>query len=113
MVHHHNEEYLATALHVARVYNFQPLTRRSGAWQQARWETVATKDDADVATLETSSGKHSRLTPKCGLGHVLIGRIGRAMGFAAITDVTEISHVAEIEGIPVPLTALRRVVIQI
>ena len=106
VIHHENEEYLATALHVARDCNFQPLIRRSGAWTQAQWETVATNDDADVAILKTSSGTLSRLTPKYGLGHVLVGGIGRAMGFPAITDVTEISHIAEIEGIPVPLTAL-------
>ena len=106
VVHHNDEEYLATALHVAKECAFQPLIRRSGEWRQAQWETIGTNEDADIAVLKTSSGTLSSLTPRYGMAHVDIGGVGRAMGFPAISDPTEISHVAEIEGAPLPLTAL-------
>ena len=106
VVHHKDQEYLATALHVARSCAFQPFIRRSGLWNRPSWETVGTNEDADVAVLKTSSGTLSGLTPQYGFSHVYIGAIGRAMGFPAITDPTEISHIGEMAGLPIPLTAL-------
>ena len=106
VVHLQDEEYLATALHVAQDCQFQPLIRRSKQWASARWETVGIDERADVAVLKTSTATLSRLTPRYGLGHVLMGAVGRAMGFPAITDPEEVSHIGEIKGVPVPLTTL-------
>ncbi|MXY20275.1 MAG: trypsin-like peptidase domain-containing protein [Dehalococcoidia bacterium] len=105
-IRHQDQEYLATALHVAEPCGFQPLVRRYSEWASCQWETVGTDREADVAVLKTSTANLSPLTPRYGLGHVILGGVGRAMGFPAITDLREISHVAEIDGLPVPLTTL-------
>ena len=106
VVHHQDREYLATALHVAEPCGFQPLVRRYSQWFSCQWETVGIDREADVAVLKTSTAKLTNLTPRYGLEDVVLGRVGRAMGFPAISDPQEISHVAEIEGAPVPLTTL-------
>ena len=106
VVHHQNEEYLATALHVAEACNYQPLVRRNSGWIQARWEMVGRDEDADVAVLRTPNMKLSNLTPRYGLANALIGAMGRAMGFPVLSDPEEISHITETEGYPIPLTVL-------
>ncbi len=106
VVHFQSEEYLATALHVARDCQFQPLVRRTKQWASAQWETVGIDERADVAVLRTSTARLSQLTPRYGLGDVFVGAVGRAMGFPALTDPMEVSHITEIEGVPVPLTTL-------
>ena len=106
VVHHHGGEYLATASHVAKDCSFQPFVRRHGQWGQAQWETIGTNEDADIAVLRTSTANLSHLTPQYGFAHTVLGAIGRALGFPALSNPTEISHVAEIEGMPIPLTTL-------
>ena len=106
VVHLHNQEYLATALHVAKACGYQPWVRRKSQWGSAQWETVGINQEADVAVLRASDARLSPQTPKYGLAGVLLGGVGRAMGFPAITDPEEISHVAEMNGRPLPLTTL-------
>ena len=106
VVHHQGGEYLATALHVARVCGFQPLVRRNSQWSSTQWETVGIDESADVAVLKTNKAKLSGLTPRYGFAHVLIGAVGRAMGFPALSDPMEISYIGEIHSVPLPLTTL-------
>ena len=106
VVHHQGGEYLATALHVADACRFQPLVRRDSQWSYAQWQTVGINAAADVAVLRTSTGKLSGLTPRYGFAHVLLGAVGRAIGFPALTDPQEISHIGEMHGLPMPLTTL-------
>ena len=106
VVHLQDDEYLATALHVAQACQFQPLVRKNKQWASAQWETVGIDEKADVAVLRTSTARLSHLTPRYGLGRVLLGAVGRAMGFPALTDPKEVSHIGDIEGAPMPLTTL-------
>lgn len=106
VVRYGDEQFLATAFHVAEACRFQPLVRRQGAWRRANWETVGVNESADVAVLRTSAGDLSPLDARYGFADVIIGAVGRAIGFPAITDQAEISHFAEIDGLPVPLTTL-------
>ena len=106
VIHHQGREYLATALHVAQGCNFQPLVRRNGQWLSASWETIGRNAAADVAVLRTPTLELSNLTPTYGYAGVLIGAVGRAMGFPALGDPEEVSHITEMEGLPIPLTVL-------
>lgn len=106
VVHHQDKEYLATALHVANDCRFQPLIRRREEWCSAQWQTIGMDESADVAVLRTSTASLASLTPRYGLGNVTIGAVGRAMGFPAISDPEAVSHISDIEGVPLPLTTL-------
>ena len=106
VVHHQDGEYLATALHVAEACGFQPLVRQNSEWRRCQWETVGTDREADVAVLKTSTAGLSPLAPQYGLAGVTFGAVGRAMGFPAVSDLQEVSHVVEFDGRPVPLTVL-------
>lgn len=106
VVHHQGREYLATALHVAQGCNFQPLLRRGGRWLSPSWETIGTDAKADVAVLRVSSGELSNLNPTYGYAGVIIGAVGRAMGFPVLENPEEMSHITEMDGLPVPLTVL-------
>ena len=106
VVHHQGREYLATALHVAKRCKFQPLIRREGRWVPAYWDTIGVDDTADIAVLSTLSVKLSNLTPKYGFAGALIGAVGRAMGFPALADPEEMSHITEMNGFPIPMTML-------
>lgn len=106
VIHHQGKEYLATALHVSQGCNFQPLVRRRGQWLSASWETIGTDARADVAVLRTPTMELSNLTPTYGYPGVIIGAVGRAMGFPVLGDPEEMSHITEMDGLPVPLTVL-------
>lgn len=106
VIHHQGREYLATALHVAQGCNFQPLVRRNGQWLSTSWETIGWDATADVAVLRTPTLELSNLTPTYGYAGVLIGAVGRAMGFPALGNPEEVSHITEMDGLPVPLTVL-------
>ena len=106
VVRHHGEQFLATALHVAKDCRFQPLVRRNGDWRRADWETVGVNEGADVAVLRTSTADLTPLEGRYGFADVIIGAVGRAIGFPSLTDRAEVSHFAESNGLPVPLTTL-------
>lgn len=106
VVHHLDDEYLATALHVAQRCNFQPLIRQDSQWRSAEWETMGKNARADIAVLKTSTARLSSLTPRYGAANVLLGAVGRAMGFPSIPNPNETGHIEEVQGIPVPLTTL-------
>ena len=106
VVHWNGEEYLATALHVAKECRFQPHIRRAGHWWSPQWTTVGIDQTTDLAVLKTAMAKLSNLTPRYGTEGVILGAIGRAMGFPAFGSARDIDHIAEIEGHPVPLTVL-------
>ena len=85
---------------------FQPLVRRNSQWSSEQWETVRTSERTDIAVLRASPAKLSGLTPEYGFKHLLIGAVGPAMGFPALTNPQEISHIGEMHGLPIPLTTL-------
>ena len=106
-IKHDGVEYLATALHVAKDCNFNPLIRRQRKWQAAKWETIGADESVDIAVLKTYPNKLIRLQPRYGTGNVIIGGIGRAMGFPNINDPNELDRYAETpEGHPVPMAVL-------
>ncbi len=106
-IQHDGQEYLATALHVAKDCNFNPLIRRQKQWMQAKWEIIATDELVDIAILKTNTGKLLRLVPKYGTANTVIGGIGRAMGFPAIFNSNELDLYAETpDGHPVPMAVL-------
>lgn len=107
VVHLNDEEYLATALHVAKESNFNPLIRRGGIWKSVQWTTVGTEEDTDIAVLQTSAETLSHLTPRYGIAGTFIGMAGRAMGFPDLGTSKDIHHFLEEDnGIPIPLTVL-------
>ena len=63
-------------------------------------------EQCDVAVLRTSTAKLSHLTSNYGFGNVLVGGVGRALGFPAISDPRDMSHVAQVGGAPIPLGVL-------
>ena len=106
VVHHREREFLATALHVARQCEFQPVVKRNGSWWRVQWSVVGIDEVADIAVLETKPSKLSNLTPEYGHVGITLGAIGRAMGFPALSDPREVDHIGELEGHPIPLTVL-------
>ena len=106
VVHHREQEFLATALHVARQCNFQPLVRRNGFWGRCHWSIVGIDEEADIVVLEPHPANLSNSTPEYGRDGVTIGAVGRAMGFPALSDPGELDHIGELEGHPIPVTVL-------
>lgn len=106
VVHHQGCEYLATACHVAEDCNFSPWVRKDNQWSEREWDIVGVDEQCDVAVLRTSTAKLSHLTPNYGFGNVLVGGVGRALGFPAISDPRDMSHVAQVGGAPIPLGVL-------
>ena len=108
MLRHDGGEFLVTALHVAKGCGFQPRIRWAGEWREAKWETIATDEIADIAVLQSDLQPpiHPNLNPRYGRGEVMLGGVGRAMGFPALFDEAEVSHIGEMQGLPLAVSTV-------
>ena len=108
VVHRDDDEYLVTALHVAKGCNFSPLIRRNGGWRVPSLEFVAMDKDIDIAVFKSLGNvRLSRLTPRYGLSNALIGTMGRAMGFPTTgKPEQDTEYIVEISEDPIPICAL-------
>ena len=101
-----DNEYLVTALHVAKKCGFRPLVRSRGQWNRMEWRTIAISRDHDVAVLETDTVLNSRRIPVLhGEPRGLVfGQIGYALGYPGVGS--SVDHILEAEGRPMPMVAL-------
>lgn len=107
VVHHRGHEYLATAYHVAKVCDFDPLIRRMNEWQRSRWDLIVADEQRDLAVLRTTAPL-APLTPTYGDANTRYGSLGRAMGFPAFDNrsLENLNTFADIDGHPLPVTAV-------
>ena len=107
VVHHRGNEYLATACHVAKECDFNPLIRRMNEWKRIQWDLVVADEHRDVAVLK-SAASLTPLTPAYGDANTRYGSLGRAMGFPTLDNryLETVSEFGDIDGHPLPITAV-------
>lgn len=103
-------EYLITALHVAKLSNFNPLLRFRKQWYENTWQILAVNEQYDIAILKSSielDPKHIPILYGEPEGFVY-GQVGYALGFPRLFDATppNTDHITEANGRPIPLAAL-------
>ena len=101
-----NEQFLATALHVADPCSFNPQVRYQKRWNRLIWQTVGIDIQHDIAVLKSDTLLDSRRIPvKYGEPEGLIyGQIGYALGYPGIGN--SVDHIVEANGRPIPLIAI-------
>ena len=108
LIQHNEQEYVVTALHVAKSCNFEPLIDHQGGWQRSTWQTIGTDEKSDVAVLQRV-GKNDRkialLALQYGFEGVWFGGTANAYGFPGTTPPIEWSR-AEGHSRPVPMSIL-------
>lgn len=81
------QEYMATALHVARECDFNPLIGYGGdEWKTSTWKRIGTDEENDVAVLQRVDEEDAKIVTRepvaiYGKGAVAIGASGIAVGF--------------------------------
>ena len=110
LVNFDGQEYLVTALHVLENCPESGLVRMNSMWNQINWESVIVDEDADIAVLKTeTSFDIARLPVQLGKQHGMVyGQIGYALGYPSVLghDGTQVNHIAEVNGRPIPAVAL-------
>lgn len=101
------QEYMATALHVARRCNFNPLIEYDEEWRPYTWEVIGKDEENDVAVLQRVGVENARIASTSGAMYgkkgVVLGAQAVALGFPEILDGINWRRV---EGSlrPVPMT---------
>ena len=101
-------EYIATAFHVLQDET-RPLVRMDGQWNPSNAEVVAYDETLDVAVLKCPDRlrpAHLSSALTQGIGNLVVGETGVALGFPDVMNIegTEhvLEHIAEVNGRPVP-----------
>lgn len=111
VIYHDKNQYMVTALHVAKSCGFQPLVRFNGQWNSMDWRTAAISQDHDVAVLETDAILDDKRIPVL-YGEpegLMFGQIGYALGFPGFQNdsVPSVAHILEVRGErPMPMPSL-------
>ena len=108
LLQHNGQEYVVTALHVARSCDFDPLIDHQGKWQHSTWQTIGVDENNDVAVLQRvgeNDRKIAKLSLRYGFEGVVFGGIASAFGFPGTTPPIEWSRQGE-QSRPVPMNVI-------
>lgn len=85
ILHYAGQEFVVTALHVAKQCDFNPLIDYKGDWTNSSWRTIGVSDDiTDIAVLQrvgSSDSKIARLSARYGTTGTTFGAASVALGF--------------------------------
>ena len=105
-----NNQYQATAIHVAKDCNSRPLVRFNRQWKSMEWRTVVVEEEHDITILETDTILDYKKIPLfCGGPHGLIfGQFGYPLGYPGFKGEVGPStdHIIEAQGRSNPIVAL-------
>lgn len=94
-----DEEYLATAKHVADACHNNPVIRRNKKWNLVSWSLVATDPTLDISVLKPEAKLLGIGGQDYNVMDVLYGTIGRALGFPEGAEQV----ITEMDGFPIPI----------
>ena len=108
LLHHGGDEYVVTALHVARRCASEPLIDMHGGWIASSWQIIGEDEEADIAVLQRvgeTDSEVGKLDARYGREGVFHGSISYAMGFPSVIPPIEWDR---IEGSwrPIPAVVL-------
>ena len=104
VVNHREQQYMATAHHVlneCRNTNEELLVRRGREWQLTSFQIVGENTELDIAVLQMPVQIGPTDGLKYGLGHSVLGSLGRAVGFPS--DAEGGNRIAEMNTLPLPI----------
>ncbi len=107
LLQHGDQEYVVTALHVARACEFEPLIDVFGEWSTSTWQTIGTDEDNDIAVLQRvgeNDSKIGRLAARYGHVGTVFGSVSLALGFpGTIPPINWSRQAGQLRPVPMPV----------
>lgn len=106
LLHYSDQEFIATALHVAKQCDFNPMIDYKGQWTKSSWKTIGVDEENDIAILQRIGTEDSRiawLSAMYGDAGATYGAICTALGFPQTHHPIEWMRFSE-DLRPIPLS---------